>query len=74
MRELREDVGTVGRVRENRWDVPVIECMDCGAHFEGHKVDRDVGRPPGDGLRILLVFCPECCPQCNNLKAASTEE
>lgn len=58
------------RLRENRWTVDEVRCLDCGHTFTGAKVDRDVGRSPGEGARILMVFLPECCPKCHNLKAA----
>lgn len=57
-------------MRENRWTVEYVRCMDCGAEFKPGFVDRDVKRPVGSGNRILLVVMPEVCPKCHNLKSA----
>lgn len=56
------------RLRENRWTVDEVRCMDCDKKFGPGKVDRDVNRAAGTGNRVLLVWMPETCPNCRNLK------
>lgn len=58
--------------KENRWTVDEVRCLDCGCSFElpVKNVSRDVGRPMGDGARLLMITLPETCPECHNLKAA----
>lgn len=56
--------------KPNRWTIPLVQCMDCGALYgvDESIVDRDVGRPVGDGDRVVLVWLPETCPKCRNLR------
>jgi hypothetical protein len=62
--------------KENRWTVDEVRCLDCGRTFglSGANVSRDVGRPMGDGARILMVTLPETCPACHNLKEAGASD
>lgn len=61
------------RIRENRWTVDVVRCLDCDHEFRGAPVSYDVGRPPGDGARVLMLFVPETCPNCHNLTVAPSD-
>ena len=56
-------------IRENRWTVDAVRCMDCDTSFVPPHIDRDVNRRPRTGDRILLVVMPETCPRCHNLRA-----
>lgn len=58
------------RIRENRWTVDDIRCLDCDATFglPTNRIARDVNREAGTGPRILVIYLPETCPTCRNLK------
>jgi ribosomal protein S27E len=60
-------------IRENRWMVDAVRCMDCDREFIPARVDRDAHRQAGIGSRFLLVVMPETCPNCHNLKAVPQE-
>ncbi len=64
-------------IRENRWTVDAVRCMDCDTSFVPLRVDRDVNRQAGTGNRIgrlMLVVMPETCPRCHNLTAVPEPE
>jgi hypothetical protein len=60
-------------IRENRWTVDAVRCMDCDTTFSPGRVDQDVNRQVGSGNRFLLVIMPETCPNCHNLKPVPQE-
>ena len=56
--------------RVNRWTIPEVICLDCGSAFgvDDSCIDRDINRMAGSGNRMMIVWLPEKCPDCNNLK------
>lgn len=49
-----------------RWQT-TIECRDCGARYECENPDCTLNRVGAHG-RLVLLRCPEVCPECKNLK------
>lgn len=62
-------------IRENRWAVDHVRCMDCDALFEllPEAVSGDTNRSVGAVTRFMLVMTPETCPQCHSLKPMDDE-
>jgi hypothetical protein len=50
----------------------LIECRDCGGHWEITNPDLGVDKLPHH-QRLALLRVPETCPECRNLKVVQSD-
>jgi hypothetical protein len=67
--------GAQSPVPRLNWDV-LIRCKDCGEVRRVVKPDKGVEvieRESGPPLRMVLIWVPNACPECKNIRAVDDD-